>query len=173
MFGPFKESVSRSRGEWTKGASRPLPALQAEPSRQGDRSRRVIGPLRRHRRGRRVPLGCSRRGFVRGANGAQSWGRRSGARRRRLRATVLVTHMRWDAATQASTGTTARYRSHLVGHSRTEQVSENLVGRTGFELVTSSVSGKSGAVPGVCHRRTESDGESPACENILATSRWV
>ena len=44
--------------------------------------------------------------------------------------------------TQASTATTPRPRSHLVSHLRTEQVSENLVGRTRFELVTSSVSGK-------------------------------
>jgi hypothetical protein len=47
------------------------------------------------------------------------------------------------------------------------------VGRTRFELVTSSVSGKSRAAPGVCHRRTESDEEPPTCENILSTSRWV
>jgi hypothetical protein len=49
----------------------------------------------------------------------------------------------------------------------------DLVGRTGFEPVTSSVSGNSGAVSGVCHRRTESNYEPLTCERILGTSRWV
>jgi hypothetical protein len=44
--------------------------------------------------------------------------------------------------TQASIATTRSPRSHLVSHSVTEQTSENRVGRTGFEPVTSSVSGK-------------------------------
>jgi hypothetical protein len=39
-------------------------------------------------------------------------------------------------------GNAPRSHSHLVNHLGTEQVSENLVGRTGFEPVTSSVSGK-------------------------------
>jgi len=38
-------------------------------------------------------------------------------------------------------------------------ISKNGVGRTGFEPVTSSVSGKSKLIFGVCHRRTESSGE--------------
>jgi hypothetical protein len=42
----------------------------------------------------------------------------------------------------------------------------DLVGRTGFEPVTSSVSGKSRAVSAVGHRRTESDGELLTCGNI-------
>jgi hypothetical protein len=46
-----------------------------------------------------------------------------------------------------------------------------LVGRTGFEPVTSSVSGKSRAVSGVCHRRTGSNGELLTCANILTGSR--
>jgi hypothetical protein len=47
---------------------------------------------------------------------------------------------------------------------------ENRVGRTGFEPVTSSVSEKSRTVPGVCHRRTESNGEPLTWAKILATS---
>ena len=51
--------------------------------------------------------------------------------------------------------------------------SKNGVGRTGFEPVTSSVSGNSRTVPGVCHRRTESNGEPVTCEKILTGSRYV
>jgi hypothetical protein len=47
---------------------------------------------------------------------------------------------------------------------------KNGVGRTGFEPVTSSVSGKSRTVPGVCHRRTESNGEPLAWANVLTLS---
>jgi hypothetical protein len=47
------------------------------------------------------------------------------------------------------------------------------VGRTRFELVTSSVSGKSRAVPGVCHRPTESNGEPLTWAKVLTTSRGV
>jgi proteic killer suppression protein len=35
------------------------------------------------------------------------------------------------------------------------------------------VSGKSRAVPGVCHSRSESNGEPLTWTNVLATSRWV
>jgi hypothetical protein len=45
-----------------------------------------------------------------------------------------------------------------------------VVGRTGFEPVTSSVSGNS---RGVCNRRTESNLESLSCEKNLTGSRWV
>ena len=45
-----------------------------------------------------------------------------------------------------------------------------LVGRTGFEPVTSSVSGNSIAVWGVCDGRTESNGESLTWEEFLAGS---
>jgi hypothetical protein len=48
-----------------------------------------------------------------------------------------------------------------------------IVGRTGFEPVTSSVSGNSRAAPGVWHRRTESNAEPLACDKILTGSRWV
>jgi hypothetical protein len=48
-----------------------------------------------------------------------------------------------------------------------------LVGRTGFEPVTSSVSGKSRTVPGVCHRRVRSNGEPRAWSKVLAALRWV
>jgi len=54
-----------------------------------------------------------------------------------------------------------------------DRFSENGVGRTGFEPVTSSVSENSRAVPCVCHRRTESNREPLNWANILATSRWV
>jgi len=52
-------------------------------------------------------------------------------------------------------------------------VSKKVVGRTGFEPVTSSVSGKSRAVSGVCHRRTESNAEPLTWANILDGSCWV
>ena len=42
-----------------------------------------------------------------------------------------------------------------------------------FEPVTSSVSGKSRVVPGVCHRRTESNWEPSTWEKNLAESCWV
>ncbi len=45
-----------------------------------------------------------------------------------------------------------------------------LVGRTGFEPVTSSVSEKFRPVSGVCHRRTESNGEPLICMNVLSGS---
>ena len=48
-----------------------------------------------------------------------------------------------------------------------------LVGRTRFELVTSSVSGKSRADTGVCCRRTESNWEPSTCEGNLAGSCCV
>jgi len=48
--------------------------------------------------------------------------------------------------------------------------SKNGVGRTGFEPVTSSVSGNSRTVPGVCHRRTESNWESVTREKNLIGS---
>src|SRR4029077_14372256 len=44
--------------------------------------------------------------------------------------------------TQVRTATTPTQRSHWNSHLRTEQVSGRLVGRTGFEPVTFSVSGK-------------------------------
>ncbi len=69
--------------------------------------------------------------------------------------------------------TAPRLRSHLVGHSRTEQVSGKLVGRTGFEPVTSSVSGKSRAISGVCHCRIESNGEPLTCKRNLIGSCYV
>ena len=47
----------------------------------------------------------------------------------------------------------------------------NLVGRTGFEPVTSSVSGKFRLLCEVCHRRTESNGGPLTCLNILSGSR--
>jgi hypothetical protein len=46
----------------------------------------------------------------------------------------------------------------------------SLVGRTRFELVTSSVSGKSKAVFGVCRRRIESNGEPLNWVDILNES---
>ena len=50
----------------------------------------------------------------------------------------------------------------------------DLVGRTGFEPVTSSVSsGKSRAFFGVCHCPTEWNGEPLTCASILAASRRV
>src|ERR1017187_2113652 len=52
-----------------------------------------------------------------------------------------------------------------------DAVSKNVVGRTRFELVTSSVSGKSRAVLGVCHGRTESNGEPLTWAGILNGSR--
>ena len=52
-------------------------------------------------------------------------------------------------------------------------ISKKIVGRTGFEPVTSSVSRKSKTVSCVCHRRTESDGEPLTCTKILGTSRCV
>jgi hypothetical protein len=48
-----------------------------------------------------------------------------------------------------------------------------LVGRTRFELVTSSVSGNFMAVWGVCDRRTESNRESLTWEEFLAGSGSV
>ena len=51
--------------------------------------------------------------------------------------------------------------------------SKNGVGRTGFEPVTSSVSGNSRTVPGVCHGRAESNCEPWTCTNVLTGSRWV
>jgi hypothetical protein len=59
------------------------------------------------------------------------------------------------------------------GLSALDRISKNVVGRTGFEPVTSSVSGKSRPVIGVCHRRTESNGEPLTCPNIPSTSRCV
>ena len=48
--------------------------------------------------------------------------------------------------------------SATKGHdSRWIVMASDLVGRTRFELVTSSVSGNSRTVPSVCHRRTESN----------------
>ena len=46
-------------------------------------------------------------------------------------------------------------------------------GRTGFEPVTSSVSGNSGAVLAVCHCRTESNYEPLTCEKNLIGSCYV
>ncbi len=54
-----------------------------------------------------------------------------------------------------------------------DRLSKNVVGRTGFEPVTSSVSGKSKPISGVCHRRTESNGEPLTCTDILSGSRCV
>ena len=54
-----------------------------------------------------------------------------------------------------------------------DRFSKNGVGRTGFEPVTSSVSGNSGAVPSVCDRRAESNWEPVTCEKNLAGSRYV
>jgi hypothetical protein len=54
-----------------------------------------------------------------------------------------------------------------------DTISENVVGRTGFEPVTSSMSGKSRADPGVCHRRTESNGEPLTCGKNLIGSCYV
>jgi hypothetical protein len=51
-----------------------------------------------------------------------------------------------------------------------DTISKNTVGRTGFAPVTSSVSGKSRAVSGVCHRRAESNGEPLTWANILTGS---
>jgi hypothetical protein len=48
-----------------------------------------------------------------------------------------------------------------------------LVGRTGFEPVTSSVSGNSRTVSRVCHRRAKSNGEPLTWAKILTTSRWA
>ena len=48
-----------------------------------------------------------------------------------------------------------------------------LVGRTGFEPVTSSVSGNSGDVPCVRHRRAESNWEPVTWEKNLAGSCYV
>jgi hypothetical protein len=50
-------------------------------------------------------------------------------------------------------------------------VSKKIAGRTGFEPATSSVSGKSRTVPGVCHGRTESNGEPLTWADILNGSR--
>jgi hypothetical protein len=47
------------------------------------------------------------------------------------------------------------------------------VGRTGFEPVTSSVSGKFRAVFGVWHRRTASNGEPLIWTKSLNGSCWV
>ncbi len=58
--------------------------------------------------------------------------------------------------------------SHFGSHS-IDKFSK-IVGRTGFEPVTSSVSGKSRAVWSVCHRRTESNGEPLTCANLLSGS---
>ena len=70
--------------------------------------------------------------------------------------------------------------SYSAGYSTTKGhdfrygvMASDLVGRTGFEPVTSSVSGKSRAVPGVCHRRIESNGEPLTCTNIPSKSRGV
>ncbi len=70
---------------------------------------------------------------------------------------------------RASYGATER---HLIGPG-TRNTRSNYVGRTGFEPVTSSVSGKSRAVPGVCRRRAESDWEPVTCEKNLAGSFYV
>jgi len=48
---------------------------------------------------------------------------------------------------------------------------EKIAGRTGFEPVTSSVSGNFRTIPGVCHRRTESNGEPLTWTDILSRSR--
>ncbi len=71
-------------------------------------------------------------------------------------------HHRCDREAQPSDAWRA-----LPGRARNEK---HLVGRTGFEPVTSSVSGKSRAVRGVCHRRTESSGEPP---DLGKESEWV
>ena len=64
--------------------------------------------------------------------------------------------------------------SATKGHdSRWIVMASDLVGRTRFELVTSSVSGKSRTVPDVCHRRTESNWEPLTCMNNLGGSCWV
>ena len=63
-------------------------------------------------------------------------------------------------------GSHRRFR-HWTGFSK------NGVGRTGFEPVTSSVSGNSGAAPGVCHRRAESNWELSTCGKNLAGSCYV
>jgi hypothetical protein len=54
-----------------------------------------------------------------------------------------------------------------------DTISKNGVGRTGFEPVTSSVSGNSGAVLAVCHCRTESNYEPLTCEKNLIGSCYV
>ena len=54
-----------------------------------------------------------------------------------------------------------------------DTISKNVVGRTRFELVTSSVSGNFRTVLGVCHRRTGSSGEPLTWADILGGSGWV
>jgi hypothetical protein len=54
-----------------------------------------------------------------------------------------------------------------------DRFSKNAVGRTGFEPVTSSVSGNSRTVPCVCRCRTESNREPLTCEKNLAGSSYV
>ena len=51
-----------------------------------------------------------------------------------------------------------------------DTISKNVVGRTGFEPVTSSVSGKFWRFWGVCYRRAESNGEPLTCERFLTGS---
>jgi hypothetical protein len=53
------------------------------------------------------------------------------------------------------------------GRSDVRRYDSDLVGRTGFEPVTSSVVRE---IPGVCHSRTESNGEPLTCEGH---SEWV
>ena len=47
------------------------------------------------------------------------------------------------------------------------------MGRTGFEPVTSSVSGNFRTIPGVCHRRTEFERGALTWVNILGGSGWA
>src|SRR5580658_547079 len=59
------------------------------------------------------------------------------------------------------------------GLSSLDKISKNGVGRTGFEPVTSSVSGKPRPISSVCLRRTESNGEPLTCTDILRGSGCV
>jgi hypothetical protein len=74
----------------------------------------------------------------------------------------------WPAVTGQSRRSLALIRTFS-----TRQDFEKVVGRTGFEPVTSSVSEKSRTVPGVCHCRTESNWEPSTWANILNRSGRV
>jgi hypothetical protein len=60
-----------------------------------------------------------------------------------------------------------------IPRARNKKYQVRCVGRTGFEPVTSSVSGKSRAVPGVYRRRPRSNWEPMTCEKILTESGSV
>ena len=88
----------------------------------------------------------------------------------------LAAQKSWTACSPGGTPMRSYSDSYSAtkGHdSRWVVMASDLVGRTGFEPVTSSVSGKSRPVPGICHRRTESNGEPFTCEKLLGGSRWV